>query len=82
MREMGGLCLKLILASLVGFPDRTVLLPRGRVAFVELKSPTGTTSHPQDIWLGRLQKLGFVAVVLSSKQEIDDFLRGFKNVES
>lgn len=35
----GGICLKFISHGFDGVPDRLVLLPQGRMAFVELKAP-------------------------------------------
>ena len=35
----GGFCLKFTSPGFDGVPDRLVLLPRGRIAFIELKAP-------------------------------------------
>ena len=39
VKTQGGLCLKFISPGWDGAPDRLTLLPRGRMAFVELKAP-------------------------------------------
>ena len=39
VRQLGGLALKFISPGLDGVPDRLVLLPGGRMAFIELKAP-------------------------------------------
>lgn len=35
----GGFCLKFTSPGFDGVPDRLVLLPKGRMAFIELKAP-------------------------------------------
>jgi hypothetical protein len=72
----GLICLKLIGSGWVGFPDRTVLMPGGRIAFVEFKSPTGTTSPSQDRVIRVLRNYGFKVLVTSDKQEAIDFVKG------
>ncbi len=53
-----------------GFPDRMVLAPFGRVAFVELKRH-GTDLEPaQRIWRKRLQALGHIVVTLRTPEEV------------
>ncbi|WP_106494147.1 VRR-NUC domain-containing protein, partial [Escherichia coli] len=48
-------------------PDRIVLLPGGRIIFVECKSP-GKPPRPDQLREhGRLRALGFTVVVLDSK---------------
>ncbi|EES5143852.1 VRR-NUC domain-containing protein, partial [Escherichia coli] len=48
-------------------PDRIVLLPGGRIIFVECKSP-GKPPRPDQLREHeRLRKLGFTVVVLDSK---------------
>ena len=44
-----------------GIPDRMILLPQGKVGFLEMKRPGNKTSAMQDIWLDRLRALGFKA---------------------
>ena len=44
-----------------GIPDRMILLPQGKVGFIEMKRPGNKTSDMQDIWLERLRALGFKA---------------------
>ena len=56
----GGLCLKWVCPGQTGVPDRIVLLPGGRVLFVELKRPKGGKVSPLQMWWAqRLHRLGF-----------------------
>lgn len=45
--------------TVTGLPDRLVLMPRGRVWFVEFKTPAGRVSVRQTIVMAVLVKLGF-----------------------
>ena len=49
------------LSGLKGLPDRMILLPQGKVGFIEMKRPGNKTSDMQHIWLDRLRALGFKA---------------------
>lgn len=56
----GGVCLKWVCPGWSGVPDRIVLLPGGRVIFVETKRPKGgTLSQLQKWWAKKLIDLGF-----------------------
>ena len=58
--RLGGACLKWVCPGWRGVPDRIVLLPGGRVHFVELKRPQGSKVEPLQVWWKRrLAKLGF-----------------------
>jgi len=68
---LGGLALKLVLASERGFPDRTFLLPGGLVVFVEVKRPKqAKVYHMQIIWQQRLRKRGFRCEFVTSMEEV------------
>ena len=57
---LGGLCLKWVCPGWRGVPDRILLLPGGRVYFVETKRPKGSRVDPLQIWWRRkLETLGF-----------------------
>ena len=58
VRKMGGWAIKLVSPGNAGVPDRLVLLPGGRVVFVELKTETGRLSPLQKQVHDRLRSLG------------------------
>ena len=57
----GGKCLKWTSPGVTGLPDRIVLLPGARIAFVEMKRPKGSrVGKLQNHWRGIIARLGFV----------------------
>ncbi len=82
VKEMEGIALKFVSPGLDGMPDRLVLLPMGRIAFVEVKSPG---KKPRPLQLARhemLRKLGFKVFVLDDTTDIEKILTeigGFHN---
>ena len=62
----GGLAYKLTVPGRRNVPDRLLLLPGGRVIFVECKAPGQAVRPGQRRELERLQALGFQATVLDS----------------
>lgn len=80
-RELGGIALKLAPHSAAGVPDRLVLLPGGRIVFVECKRPSGgRVSAAQRWWLARLAALGVETAVVSTPEHIETLLAGSKHV--
>ncbi|MDO5301073.1 MAG: VRR-NUC domain-containing protein [Tissierellia bacterium] len=75
VKKRGGLCLKFISPSMTGIPDRIILLPKGKVGFVETKRP-GEKARPVQVKRIRdFRHLGFKAYVLDNKNDIDEVLR-------
>ena len=73
VRKIGGATLKLTFTA--GIPDRLVLLPGGKIIFLELKTEIGRIGPMQVWWLSRLRKLGFTAECARTKQEILELLK-------
>ena len=70
VKKEGGLCLKFVSPGMDGMPDRIVLMPGGRIAFVEVKAPG---KKPRPLQLRRheqLRELGFRVSVLDDPDQI------------
>ena len=75
VEALGGRCLKWTSPGTTGLPDRIVLLPRGRVLFVELKRPKGSrVGKLQDYWRRVLRGLGLPAYITYTRHAIDAML--------
>ena len=74
VKAMGGIAPKFTSPGFDGMPDRLVLLPGGRMGFVELKAPG---KKPRALQLARhrlLQRLGFKVYVIDGIEQIDGVL--------
>lgn len=70
VKNMGGLAPKFISPGLDGVPDRLVLLPGGKIAFIELKAP-GKELRPLQVRRKRqLEALGFLVYCIDSQEQI------------
>lgn len=70
VRRCGGMALKFVSPSYSGMPDLLILLPDGKVAFVEVKAP-GKKPRPLQIKRHEmLRKLGFRVFVLDAASDI------------
>lgn len=68
VRDLGGLTYKLAPLH-AGNPDRIVLLPHGRVYFVELKADGGRLHPAQLLWHRRAAALGTHVQVVTGADE-------------
>lgn len=69
-----GLCLKWVCPGWAGVPDRIVLLPGGRVIFVELKRPKNGVLSPRQKWFAKkLIDLGFDHWVIWDREDLQLF---------
>ena len=70
----GGLCLKWVCPGWSGVPDRLVLLPGGRIVFVEVKRPKGgKLSELQKWWAKGLTDLGFTYTQVWNLKDLELF---------
>lgn len=75
---LGGLCWKFVSPNLRGVPDRVVVMPEGRVFFVELKAP-GEMPEPHQLRRHKeLRMCGCLVLVLDSTTAIDYWLEQFE----
>ena len=73
-QKRGGLAMKFVSPGLVGMPDRIVILPQGKIGFVELKAPGEKPRKIQVRRMEQLRKLGFLVYVLDDKGKIGEIL--------
>lgn len=73
-KKRGGMALKFVSPGMNGVPDRIVLLPGGKMAFVELKAPGKVPRALQEKRMGQLRKLGFLVYVLDGTERVGGIL--------
>ena len=79
VRKAGGVAYKLNSLTANGLPDRLVLFPGGKTAFVELKAP-GKQMRPLQVKRRRqLQLLGFPVLCIDRLSQIEPFISAVKN---
>lgn len=75
VKKLGGKAYKFVSPGNAGVPDRLLVMPGGRVAFVELKAADGRLSPCQKIRIAELKRLGADVEVLRGLEDVDRFLR-------
>ena len=74
VKSAGGIAPKLTCPGFDGMPDRLVLMPEGRIGFVEVKAPG---KEPRPLQVRRhemLRNLGFKVYVLDDLEQIGGIL--------
>ena len=82
VKSKGGVCWKFTSPGTAGVPDRIILMPGGRIAFVEVKAPG---EKPRPLQLLRhltLRRLGFKVFVLDALEDIDKIISEVMNYEA
>lgn len=77
IKKAGGKAYKFTSPGNDGVPDRIVMLPGGRIVFVELKTDTGKLSKLQELQCRQIADLGQTVRVLHGLAEVRDFFLGF-----
>ena len=70
VRREGGRAFKLVCPGFDGMPDRMLLMPYGKIAFVEVKAPGKKPRPLQKSRHEMLRHLGFQVYVLDSIEQI------------
>lgn len=70
VKTSGGICPKWVSPGFDGVPDRIVLFPMGRIAFVEVKAPGKKPRPLQRARHGILRRMGFRVYVLDDERQI------------
>ena len=74
VKARGGLAPKSTSPGFDGMPDRIVLMPGGRIAFVEVKAPGKVPRPLQEARHRLLRQLGFRVYVLDDESQIGGIL--------
>ena len=69
VKNSGGIAPKLVCPGFDGMPDRLVLLPGGKIGFVEVKAPGKEPRPLQVARHGLLRRLGFRVYVLDAPEQ-------------
>ena len=75
VKAAGGIAPKFVSPGYDGMPDRLLLLPGGRMAFVKVKAPGEKPKPLQTARHRLLRKLGFKVYVLDAATDIDLILK-------
>lgn len=74
VRKLGGLALKFVSPGLDGVPDRLILLPGGKIAFIELKAENRKMRPLQVRRKRQLEALGFSVYCMDRPEQIGGIL--------
>lgn len=75
VKAAGGICPKLVSPGTDGMPDRMILLPQGRIGFVEVKAPGKKPRPLQERRHKQLRELGFRVFILDGPEQITGILK-------
>lgn len=74
VKKAGGIAPKLTSPANAGMPDRIIILPGGKICFVELKAPGQKPRPLQTRQMQRLTDLGCMARTLDNPQKIPEII--------
>ena len=82
VKANGGMCIKLLCDNLLGLPDRMVLMPHSKIAFVELKTTGQKPRRIQVFMHKKLKALGFRVEVIDTTEGINNFIKSIYSCEN
>lgn len=76
VKSIGGRAYKWTSPGNNGVPDRIVIIPEGKIHFVELKKPRGgKTAALQKLQQKRLLELGVNVWQIHTKEQVENFIK-------
>lgn len=75
VRNRGGLCYKFVSPGMPGVPDRIIIMPGGRVFFVELKTEVGRLAGIQRWVIDQMRDRGADVRVIKGMDAVRDLMR-------
>ena len=81
VEQEGGIALKYTNPYQAGFPDRLVLMPEGKMCWVEVKSKGKKPRMLQIQRHEQLIRLGYKVFVIDSREKVDKLINGIKQNE-
>ena len=79
IKLMGGIADKFVSPANPGVPDRLIVMPNGKIYFVELKATWGSLSNIQKWQRERYGKLGADVRIVKGMDQAKDFVKELKN---
>ena len=80
VKQLGGKAYKWVSPGNAGVPDRIVILPGGKVIFIELKQENGRLTRLQKVQQQTLRGMGAVAVTLRGAEDVKMYLDVLKEM--
>lgn len=74
-KDLQGVAFKFVSPGFNGVPDRIILVPMGRIYFVETKAPGKKLRKLQEWVRGLISDLGFVVLRIDTVEKVDAFIR-------
>lgn len=73
--RLQGKALKWVSPGNNGVPDRLVIVPGGRIYFVELKAPGKEPRKLQTYMHKQIREMGCVVLTIDTKEKVDSFIK-------
>jgi hypothetical protein len=72
VKKRGGITIKMVSPSMIGLPDRMIILPKVPIYFIEFKRPGEKPRKIQQVIIRKLRELGVIVYVVSTLTPISD----------
>lgn len=81
IKKLGGVAYKFVSPGNAGVPDRLIVMPGGKIYFVELKTEKGVPTVLQCRQMDRLFSIGCDVTLLQGLEQVKNFLARISEVK-